>query len=212
MNRFISAQPPRLSKKLSHVILWIAAAAAGCGGGESKTPAAGQLSKQPVSVRGWIADVERPEGDTTLRTIETEMARRAELFGATTVYVENAPYVSGGVAENGSFVLLDVPPGSVTITFTAPGVDASALKMENVPGNADVFVPGVVLKRSGASLQDPKNVRVRLGAKVGEPRATGGTAIVASHPVPVVETPLDQMKDRRDFPEPPNFAPIATVR
>ena len=171
-----------------------------------------QLSKAPTSVRGWIADVERPEGDTSLRTIETETARRAELFGATTVWVENAEYVSGGVAENGSFVLLDVPPGNVTITFTAPGVEASALILENVPGTADLLIPGIVLKRTGVALQDPKLVRVRIPARVDQPRPTGKTALVAGHPVPVVDTPLAQMTDRRDFPAPAGFAPVATVR
>jgi hypothetical protein len=184
----------------------------GCGGGEPRPALTGQLSKDPISVRGWIADVERLEGDTSLRTIETEMGRRAELFGATTVWVENAQYVSGGVAQNGSFVLLDVPPGSVTITFSAPGVEASALKLENVPGRADVLIPGIVLKRAGAALQNPQAVRVRIPSRVESPRPTGKTALVAGHPVPLVETPLARMKDRRDFPAPPNYAPVATVR
>ena len=172
-----------------------------------------QLSKEPISVRGWIADVEGTSSDNAIRTIETEMARRAELFGATTVWVENAPYVSGGVAENGSFVLLDVPPGNVTITFTAPGVDAAALKLENVPGTADVLIPGIELKRSGVTLHDPKAPRIRIASRaVDQARPTGKTALVAGHPVPVLETPLAQMVDRRDFPAPPNFAPVATVR
>jgi hypothetical protein len=174
---------------------------------------ASPLSKVPISVRGWIADVERPAGDDSIRTIETEMARRAELFGATTVWVENAPYVSGGVAENGSFVLLDVPPGNVTITFTAPGVEAAALTLENIPGTADVLIPGLELKRSGVTLADPTAVRIRLASRaVDQARPTGKTALVAGQAVPVVETPLSQMTDRRDFPPPPNFAPVATVR
>src|SRR5437868_14434802 len=91
--------------------------AGGCGGQSSPAPA---LSRAPISVRGWIADVEHP-ADGATRTVEAEMARRAQLFQSTSVFVENAPYVSGGVAENGSFVLLDVPPGNTRIAFTAPG-------------------------------------------------------------------------------------------
>src|SRR5215467_5508634 len=74
------------------------------------------LSKEPISVRGWVADV---EGSPTvpLKTAETEAVRKNQLFQSTDVQVDNAPYVSGGVAENGSFILLDVPPGTVTLTF-----------------------------------------------------------------------------------------------
>jgi hypothetical protein len=212
MIRFISAQPPRKSKKLSHVVPLIFAVLVACGGGEPRAARSSGLSRQPISVRGWIADVERPEGDTGLRTVDTEGVRRAELFGATTVWVEDAPYVSGGVAENGSFILLDVPPGNVTITFTAPGVESAALKLENVPGNADVLIPAIVLKRSGAIPADPKSVKVRLPAKIDAPRPTGKSVLVAGKPIPVIETPLAQLVDRRDFPVRPGFVPLATVR
>src|ERR1043165_5328907 len=108
---------------------------AGCGGEKPNTP---QVSKDPISVRGWLLDVEGSA--SPIRTAETEAARKAHLFQATYVEVVNAPYVSGGIAENGSFLLLDVPPGKVTIVFSAPGAQSAKLEIDNVPGNADIFL------------------------------------------------------------------------
>jgi hypothetical protein len=170
------------------------------------------LSMQPISVRGWIADVETPSNDA-FRTIETEAARRAQIFQSTNIWVDNAPYVSGGVAENGSFILLDVPPGNVTIIFSAPGAPASHLVLQNVPGNADVLVPALLLKANGVDLPHPDQVRVRLGAKIAKPRPTGRNAIVAGKPVPILEVPIGELVDRRDYPNPPGtLVPLATVR
>ena len=184
---------------------------AACGGGDPGSSFK-NLSTQPISVRGWIADVEQPQTGT-YKTVETEAARLASLFRSTNVWVENAPYVSGGVAENGSFILLDVPPGNITVTFTPPGLPAAHLVLQNVPGNADVFVPGLVLKPNSVDITQPADIRVRLGAKIAKARPTGKNAIVAGRSVPVLEVPINDLVDRRDYPNPPGTsAPLATVR
>lgn len=177
-------------------------------GPKENTP---QLSKEPISVRGWIADVEGPA--VSYKTPETEAARKAQLFQSTYVEVENAPYVSGGIAENGSFILLDVPPGNPTVIFTAPGVSSVKLVLQNIPGNADVLVPALLLKHDSVELFDPKSVKVRLAARVDRPTPSGLTARVDGITVPVMNTPIAAMTDRHDYPNPPGVRlPLATVK
>ncbi|HEV7921591.1 MAG TPA: hypothetical protein VGR02_12455 [Thermoanaerobaculia bacterium] len=172
------------------------------------------LSKDPISLRGWIADVEQRQDNNTFRTVETESARRAQLFQGTNIWVENAPYVSGGVAETGAFLLLDVPPGNITVDFTPPGGQNVRLVMQNIPGNADVLIPALLLKPNGTvALLDPKAVKVRLAANIDKPRPTSLTAIIAGVSVPVIEVPIAEMVDRRDYPNAPaTTAPVATVK
>lgn len=170
------------------------------------------VSKEPISVRGWIADVEQPP-NAPFRTQETEAARKVQLFQSANVWVDNAPYVSGGVAENGSFILLDVPPGNVTIEFSATGAASAKLVLQNIPGNADVFVPGVVLRNGAVALLDAKAVQVRMAAHVEKASPAGANAVVAGATIPIMNTPYSAMTDRHDYPNPPNsFAPLATVR
>ena len=184
-------------------------AIAGCGG-ESE-PAGPQIAKEPVSVRGWIADVEgaAPTGE---RTIETEIARRVQLFQSTNVWVENVPFVSGGVSESGSFLLLDVPPGTVTVSFAAPGAENAQLVLQNIPGNADVIVPGVMLRKGGVAVIDPKAIVVRVPARVDKPEPTGTQALVAGQPVAVIRAPYAAFNDRRDYPEPGGVRAVATFK
>ena len=194
-------------RRLVLITLFLAACDAGNPGSSFKN-----LSTEPISVRGWIADVEQPPSGT-YKTVETESARRAALFQSTNVWVENAPYVSGGVAENGSFILLDVPPGNVTITFSPPGAPAEHLVLQNIPGNADVFIPGLLLKPGGVEVTQADQIRVRLGAKIDKARPNGKNAIIAGKTVPVAEVPIGELVDRRDYPNPPGTAtPLATVR
>jgi hypothetical protein len=168
------------------------------------------VSKEPISVRGWILD---QEGAIKAPNPDLDVARRMQLYQTTNVWVDNAPYVSGGVAENGSFILLDVPPGNVTVTFSAPGSPNARLVLQNIPGNADVIVPALILKRDSVGLADPKGVKVRLAAQIDKPTPTNLKAIVAGLTVPVVNTPIAKMIDRRDYPEPPGtLHPIATVK
>jgi hypothetical protein len=171
------------------------------------------LSKEPVSLRGWIADVEQPQ-DNTFRTVETESARRAQLFQGTNIWVENAPYVSGGLAETGAFLLLDVPPGNISVDFTPPGGQTVRLVMQNIPGNADVMIPALLLKPNGTvALLDPTGVKVRVAAKIDKAQPTKLTAIIAGVSVPVLEVPIADMVDRRDYPSAPaSTAPAATVK
>ena len=186
------------------ILLFLAA----CGGGE-KSSSVYTLSRDPVSVRGWITDV---KGSKMAETMEMEIVRRTELFQASSVWVENSQYASGGIAENGAFIVLDVPPQNATLGFNAPGAETARIVLENVPGSADVLIPNLVLEPGGAKVLDPSQIRVRIPSTVSQPRATGKMAKVAGYSVPVIETPLAQLTDRRDYPNPPGFRPVATVR
>jgi hypothetical protein len=191
-------------------ILIVALLTAACGVGTE--PAGPHVSKDPISVRGWIVDVDSGP-NTAYHTIETEAARKQNLFRGTNVWIENAPYVSGGVAETGAFLLLDVPPGNVTITFSAPGAPAARLVLGQIPGNADVFVPAVMLKRDTVALLDPGSVKVRLAATVDKAAPAGVFATVAGQRIPVMRTPIKEMIDRLDYPTPPTAQrPLATVK
>ena len=166
-----------------------------------------QISRQPLSVRGWVADVKDAQKG---ETFETEIARRQQIFQAASIWVENSPYSSGGIAENGAFVILDVPPGTATIGFNAPGAADARLVLENIPGSADVFIPDVVLEPGGATVLDPSKIQVRIARNIDAPRFTGQIARVAGYDVRVVEAPLSQFADRRDYPNPGGFRPVAT--
>jgi hypothetical protein len=91
----------------------------------------------------------------------------------------------------------------VTITFTAPGAAAARLVLENIPGNADVLIPAILLKARGVALLQPDAVVIRLPGTVQAHRATGRFASVAGTRVPVIEVPLGELADRRDLPKPP---------
>lgn len=183
-------------------------ALAACGGSEEGRGSFRPPS-EPVSVRGWILDV---KGAQRAETIEMEIARRTQLFMSSSVWVENGDYASGGIAENGAFVILDVPPGGPIIGFNAPGAETAKVVMQNVPPLADVFIPDLILQNGGATVLDPKKILVRLAGNVSKPTPTGRTATVAGYTVPVMEVPMSQMIDRRDYPQVPGFRPVATVR
>ncbi len=182
----------------------------GCGPSDPNAPV---VSKEPISVRGWVVDVEGGP-NAGFHTVETEAARRAELYRSMSVWVDGAPYVSGGLQENGAFLLLDVPPGNVTISFSAPGAPESKLVFQNIPGNADVFVPSLLLTKTGVQFLDSRTVSVRMAAHVDKPQPTRQFATVGGLRVPVVNTPFAQMDDRHDFPVPPRAGPrpLATVK
>jgi hypothetical protein len=191
-------------------IFILAILAAACGG--PSEPQGPHVHKDPISVRGWIVDVETGP-ITAYHTVETEAARKRDLFRGTNVWVENAPYVSGGVAETGSFLLLDVPPGDVTITFSAPGVPVSRLVLKQIPGNADVYIPAMLIKRDTVSLLDPKSAKVRVAAQIDKAVRTGAFATVGDQRIAVMSTPIREMIDRLDYPNPPaSYAPLATVK
>ncbi len=200
-------------RRAAKVLLLTALLAAlpACSGERKPAASRSALSKEPLSVRGWIADVD--SGDApTFRTVETESARRIQIFQSTNVWIDNAPFVSGGIAENGAFVLLDVPPGNVAIRFAAPGIPHTTLVLEAIPGNADVLIPSLVLSAKGALAGRPDAIRIRVPAKVTKPRTTAQIARVAGQNVPIQEVPARAMTDRRDYPIPPGFKPVAVVR
>jgi hypothetical protein len=186
-------------------LLFLAIAA--CKGGEGV--GAVRPPNDPVSVRGWILDV---KGAQRAETIEMELARRSQLFLSSSVWVENGDYASGGIAENGAFVILDVPPNNPVLGFNAPGAESARVVMQDIPPFADVFLPDLILQNGGATVLDPKKIVVRLAGNVSKPTPTGKTAKVAGYTVPIVEVPTQQMIDRRDFPFVPGFRPVATVR
>lgn len=168
------------------------------------------MASDPVSVRGWINDV---AGAKPGETVEVEIARRAQLFLSTSVWVENSQYASGGIAENGSFIVLDVPPHNAILGFNAPGAESAQVVMKDVPGNADVFIPDIVLENGGAKVLDPKRILVRVpSSDVDKPQPTGKNATIAGYTVPVIAAPVAQFFDRRDYPNPGGFRPVATVK
>jgi hypothetical protein len=176
---------------------------------ENKEPNVYDISRNPVSVRGWITDV---AGTTKAETPEMEIARRTQLFQSSSVWVEGSQYASGGVAENGSFIVLDVPPGNTTIGFNAPGAETAKVVMQDIPPNADVFIPNVILENGGAKVLDPKSIVVRVPASIDKPTDTGKIATVAGYPVRIIEAPIAQFNDRRDYPSPGGFRPVAILK
>ncbi len=183
-------------------------ALAACGGTEGGDEIY-RMSRDPVSVRGWILDV---KGATRGETIEMELARRAALFQSSSVWVEDVQYASGGIAENGAFVVLDVPPQNAIIGFNAPGAETARVLLQNIPPNADIFIPDVILEEGGATVLDPKKIVVRVAGNVSKRTPTGKTAVVAGYTVPIIEAPVAEMIDRREYPQVPGFRPVATVR
>lgn len=181
---------------------------AACGDG-GKEESIYQLTREPVSVRGWILDV---RGAKKGETPEMEIARRTEMFQTASIWVENTEFASGGIAENGAFVVLDVVPPKSTIGFTLPGAENARVVLENLPGNADVLIPDLILEPGGAKVLDPKKIQVRISARVDKPTPTGQNAIVAGYTVPIMQTPMNEMVDRRDYPDPGGFRPVATFK
>ena len=181
---------------------------AACGGEKSESNVY-SMSREPVSVRGWILDV---KGAKHAEIMDMEIARRTQLFQSSSVWVEKTEFASGGIAENGAFIILDVPPMNATIGFNAPGAETAKIVLEGVPGTADVFIPDVILEPNGATVLDPKKILVRLPAEVDKPTPSGKTAKVGGYTVPIMNTPLGQMIDRREYPNPGGFRPVATVK
>jgi hypothetical protein len=193
-----------MRRLLAIAVLFLAA----CKGDESGSSPF-KMSRDPVSVRGWIYDV---KGAKTEQHPDMEIARRGQLFTSTSVWVEGTEFASGGIAENGAFVVLDVPPNNATLGFNAPGAESAKVVLENIPGSADVLIPDVILENGGATVRDPSKIVVRVVGDGAKPTRTNRTAKVAGHTVNVIEVPITAMNDRRDYPDPGGFRPVATVR
>lgn len=171
---------------------------AGCSGeGASGLPS---TRSGPVSVRGWIGEViESGERYAAVSKVN-EALRRAEMLSTANVYVEGVQYASGGIAPDGSFIILDVPPGSARIRFQIAGVGDSTLAIDEIPPNADVLIPNITVRAGSASVADASKVKVRIAGDAR--RSTGRFANVGGQRVEVIEVPITDLADRRDFPSP----------
>jgi hypothetical protein len=178
-----------------------------CGGSDKSSVY--NLSRKPISVRGWILDV---KGAKHSETMEMEIARRTELFVNSSVWVEDNEFASGGISENGAFIVLDVPPGNSTLGFNAPGAETARLVLQDIPGTADVFIPDLVLEPGGATVLDPTKILIRVPSDVAKRTPSGKTAKINAYNVPIIHAPLSEMTDRREYPNPGGFRPVATVK
>jgi hypothetical protein len=154
-----------------------------------------------VSIRGWVTDAVLPPG--SFRVVGTNISaeeQRRDILDRTNLAVEGVQFASGAMRDTGSFIILDVPPGDVTILFQVPILGDVPLHLGNVPPSADVLIPGILLSDEGASVPDPSGIRVRVPSR--EPAPLNIESTVAGHRVPAVATPLRELADRRDFPEP----------
>lgn len=155
----------------------------------------------PVSVRGSIESVPGAVSlDPRFKVVAGNP--KADLFKETSISIENAEFASGNVADDGTFVLLDVPSGNVVLTFTAPGAPESKLSLGGIPPSADVLLPGVIVKAESVDLIDPARAVVRIVANPeGLKPFTSST--IDGVTVPVQYVPLAAMSDRRDYPDRP---------
>jgi hypothetical protein len=195
------------SRPMARITLVLALALTiGCG----KPSEVQSMSRTPCSVRGWILDV---KGAKQAESPQLEIARRTELFATSSVWVEDTEYASGGIAENGAFIILDVPPRKAVIGFQATGADQARLVLDGVPEYADVLIPDVILQPGGATVRDPKAILIRVpDSDVAKVTPSGKTAKVAGYTVPILLVPFAQMGDRREYPNPGGFRPVATFK
>lgn len=165
--------------------------------------------RSPVSVRGWIWDVEAeaPGVPGTLSVVDpvgADSQRKARIFGRTYISIENVDYASGGMIETGAFVILDAPPRELTMLIQPPVLSDQRIEMKGIPPNADVFLPGIIISAQGLRFAEPEKIRVRIPGETA--RATGQTAQIGPHTVPIEQVPVGDLIDRREYPEP--LAPV----
>ncbi|MEO8215703.1 MAG: hypothetical protein ABI718_01325 [Acidobacteriota bacterium] len=167
-------------------------------------PAGPAMSRTPVSIRGWIEEIEPP--DTELYRLRSKTAgaaeQRAEIFKQASINVAETDIASGGIGETGSFIILDVPPGKVTLSFTSPGIARSDLLMTGVPPNADILLPSVSVGRDGTKLLNPDAVVVRVPITSEDPHPHFPPVNIGGRSIPVRAVSLDDLMDRRDYPTP----------
>lgn len=181
------------------VVTVIAISLAGCEAKESGP----EVSRSPASVRGWIGDIELPPNEMYRLMEQTTGINQLKLqiLQDTTLSVAGTQVASGGIAENGSFIILDVAPGPVTIIFSAPGLPENMLMIEGVPGNADILLPGVELTLAGPKI-DTSRVLARIPEERGKETPVPPPIKVMGQEVAVKVTSLGELVDRRDYPEP----------
>ncbi|HUP66240.1 MAG TPA: hypothetical protein VM557_13265 [Thermoanaerobaculia bacterium] len=180
----------------------------GCEGSTLERSDRGSMKKNPISIRGWIAGIDTgapPPGDVFAVT-STDLKispYQSQLFQETNLSIEGVVYASGGVSDNGSFVVLDSPPGDVVLNFQAPGISLVQLRMSGIPPSADVLIPAIQVHPDRIEILDPKSIAIRVPAPAGgERKRLDEKAIVGEHQVEVWQVPLRDMMDRRDWPVP----------
>lgn len=190
------ANTPMLQKLT--VFLTILLVASSCatpeddGGGPGKTP---------VSVRGYIAYIQLPPQEMMKVTDPIKAQQRMRQFlSDTNIYVVNMPFVSGSIAETGAFIMLDVPPGDVTVRFQPPGLQEAQLVIRNLPGNADVILAGLKIDGHSVSLIDPSKSVARIPIDGDVRRKLDINVYVGDQPIEVWEVPFNDLVDRREFP------------
>ena len=180
----------------------------GCGGGESSdSEDRGSFRKGPISIRGWVSEIDIGQPDqsgvfsvTGLGQGKTAYQKR--LLEETNISIEGVGYASGRIVDSGSFIILDSPPGDLLVNFQAPGVSLVQLALRGIPPNSDVFVPGVKLYPDRLEILEPEKIVVRVPGSGTERKLREEPAMVAGHRVDVWEVPLREMMDRRDMPFP----------
>jgi len=195
-----TARIPGMNRSPARFLILAPILIAACGEQPSGTA---RISREPVSIRGWISDVvtgPRP----TYQVLTGDVQRKILLFQQTNVSIEGAPFASGGVAENGAFIILDVPPGDVTLTFSAPGIPGTGLELRGVPPNADVYLDEIVLTQSEVQLIQPEKVLVRVPGERSQANREeiASSTLTGARRLRVVRVPLREMMDRRDYPMP----------
>jgi len=157
----------------------------------------------PVSVRGWIADVEMPPSDLMKVTDPyIQIQRKYAMFRDTAISVEGVDNVSGGMAETGAFIMLDVPQGDSILNFQPPGLPDAQLKLRQIPGGADVMLPGLLIKGAEVVLANPEQAMVRLVGQGTVRKKLDIPAYVGNQRIDVWEVPLSELIDRREYPTP----------
>ena len=177
-----------------------------CDGRSLENEGRGSFKRGPISVRGWFAEIEvgaPPENVFSVTQPGGNVSHyQQELFKETNLSVRDVPYASGGVADDGSFIILDAPPGRVVIDMQAPGVPLLPLVLENIPPNADVLIPSIKLYPDRFELLQPERVLIRVPTRRSERKKAAQQATVGGLRVDVWEVPLREMMDRRDWPTP----------
>lgn len=157
--------------------------------------------KTPVSVRGWIADIQLPPQEVMkVSDPARERQRMHQFLSETNIYVLNMPFVSGSIAETGAFIMLDVPPGDVTLRFQPPGLPEAQLVIKNLPGNADVMLAGLKIDGEKVSLINPSKSVARIPIEEDVRRKLDSVVYVGDQSIEVWEVPYNDLVDRREFP------------
>lgn len=179
-----------------------------CGGSETvDREGRGSFRKGPISIRGWISEIDLgqvPERDvfSVTELNQRQTAYQRQLLEEAAMSIEGVDYASGRVLDTGAFIVLDAPPGDLLVNFQAPGVSLVQLPLRRIPPNADVFIPGVKLYPDRLEIVNPDQIVVRVPSEASERTKRPEQALVGEHAVDVWDVPLREMMDRRDMPIP----------